>query len=97
MAATLLDNEMNWGRLLPAIGSARKSATGYEISQEEFLEEEEFVFGKHKTAQVSIHSIERQTGLSFGHLAGLDPLKTATEALAGPVRPLQTLDEIRFT
>ncbi|MEO5563048.1 MAG: DNA/RNA non-specific endonuclease [Chitinophagaceae bacterium] len=71
-------------------------ATGYTISQEEFLQEEEFVFGKHKTAQVSIHSIEKDTGLSFGRLGGLDPFETATEALQGPVAPLQALTEIRF-
>jgi endonuclease G len=71
-------------------------ATGYTISQEEFLQEEEFVFGKHKTAQVSIRSIEKNTGLSFGQLGALDPFETATEALAGPVAPLQALTEIRF-
>ena len=63
---------------------------------EEFLQEEEFIFGKHKTAQVSIGSIERETGLSFGSLGGLDPLETATEALEGPVAPLQSLTQIRF-
>ena len=71
-------------------------ATGYTISQEEFLQEEEFIFGKHKTAQVSIRSIERETGLSFGELGGLDPFETATEALEGPVAPLSALTEIRF-
>ncbi len=71
-------------------------ATGYAISQEEFLQEEEFVFGKHKTAQISIRSIERETGLSFGYLGGLDPFETATEALEGPVAPLHSLTEIRF-
>jgi len=71
-------------------------ATGYTISQEEFLQEEEFVFGKHKTTQVSIRSIEKDTGLSFGSLAGLDPFETATEALELTAAPLQTLTEIRF-
>jgi endonuclease G len=56
-------------------------ATGYTMSQQDFLREEEFVFGKHKTAQRSIASIEQRTGLSFGPLAALDPIEE-TESLA---------------
>jgi endonuclease G len=48
-------------------------ATGYTMSQEAFLEDEEFVFGKHETAQTRIADIERRAGLSFGPLAALDP------------------------
>ncbi|MGE0135667.1 MAG: DNA/RNA non-specific endonuclease [Dehalococcoidia bacterium] len=48
-------------------------ATGYTMSQRDFLSEEEFVFGVHETAQRSITSIELGTGLSFGPLAELDP------------------------
>jgi hypothetical protein len=49
------------------------------MSQEDFLREEEFVFGQHETAQVPISSIEQQTGLSFGDLASRDPLAGGTE------------------
>ena len=48
-------------------------ATGYTMSQEDFLRDEEFVFGKHKTAQVRIATIEQRAGLSFGPLTALDP------------------------
>jgi hypothetical protein len=34
---------------------------------------EEFVFGRHKTAQVRIATIEQRAGLSFGPLTALDP------------------------
>ncbi|WP_280141518.1 DNA/RNA non-specific endonuclease [Gordonia westfalica] len=43
-------------------------ATGYTMSQRDFLHAEEFVFGAHKTAQRSIRSIEQRTGLSLGPL-----------------------------
>jgi endonuclease G len=56
-------------------------ATGYTMSQRDFLSEDEFVFGAHKTAQVSISSIEQRAGLSFGPLAALDPF-VAPEGVA---------------
>lgn len=56
-------------------------ATGYTMSQRDFLSEHEFVFGAHKTAQVSISSIESRTGLSFGPLATHDPI-VETEGVA---------------
>ena len=50
-------------------------ATGYTMSQRDFLSEDEFVFGAHETAQRSISSIEQRAGLSFGPLAQLDPFE----------------------
>jgi endonuclease G len=67
-------------------------ATGYTMSQQEFLREEEFVFGKHKTSQRSIASIEHRTGLSFGPLAALDPI----EETEGLVSELTHVRQIRF-
>jgi endonuclease G len=69
------------------------SATGYTMSQEDFLREEEFVFGKHTTAQTRIADIERRAGLSFGRLAALDPLKGGQRGLAAP---LTDPSQIRF-
>ena len=37
-------------------------ATGYTMSQEDFLRPEEFVFGKHKTSQARIATIEERAG-----------------------------------
>ena len=67
-------------------------ATGYSVSQEDYLSNEEFVFGQFNTYQRSIKSIERLTGLKFGNLASVDPIK-GEEAIATPVA---AVDEIRF-
>lgn len=70
------------------------SATGYTMSQEAFLAEEEFVFGQHETTQVPISLIEQQTGLSFGDLAERDPLAgEVEEALPGALTDFR---QIRF-
>lgn len=68
-------------------------ATGYEMSQAEFLSENEFVFGKHKTAQRKISRIEKLTGLSFGNLKNLDPFDGDTESFESV---LIDFDQIRF-
>ncbi|GAA4420200.1 DNA/RNA non-specific endonuclease [Nibrella viscosa] len=69
------------------------SATGYTMSQEAFLREEEFVFGQHRTAQVPIAGIEALTDLSFGRLTEADPLNRQQEA---PQPDLTSLSQIRF-
>jgi endonuclease G, mitochondrial len=67
-------------------------ATGYTMSQRDFFSEDEFVFGKHKTAQRSLASIEARTGLSFGRLTELDPF----EDEEGLPSELTDLRQIRF-
>ena len=57
-------------------------ATGYTMSQEDFLREEEFVFGQHKTSRARIATIEQRAGLSFGPLAALDPFDGDQEGVA---------------
>jgi endonuclease G len=69
-------------------------ATGYMMSQKDFLRDEEFVFGRHETSQVPLSFIEAIADLSFsGELRRLDPLERAIEA-----RPtvLRDFSEIRF-
>jgi endonuclease G len=73
-------------------GTGQLCATGYTMSQQDFLREEEFVFGKHKTAQRSIASIEQRAGLSFGALTALDPF----EDIEGLATELTDLRQIRF-
>jgi endonuclease G len=68
-------------------------ATGYTMSQEDFLRDEEFVFAQHKTAQTRIATIEERTGLAFGPLAALDPFDDDEEGVA-PV--LTDPSQIRF-
>ena len=55
------------------------------MSQEDFLREEEFVFGKHQTSQARIATIEQRAGLSFGPLAALDPFDDEEEGVATPL------------
>jgi endonuclease G len=69
-------------------------ATGYLMSQKAFLQEEEFVFGAHETAQSTLTAIEGMTGLSFGDLTKLDPL--VEEGLEAPARRLTDFRQIRF-
>jgi len=72
-------------------------ATGYTMSQEDYLRGEEFVFGDHNSSQVSIASIEAMTGLSFGNLPDVDPMRDTQEAVGGPPpAPLRDFREIRF-
>ena len=75
-------------------------ATGYEMSQEENLEQPEFVFANfvspqlNVSTQVAISTIESRAGISFGRLAEVDPFgQEGPEASSGPlVHPSQ----IRF-
>lgn len=68
-------------------------ATGYTMSQEAFLRPEEFVFGRHKTTQARIATIERRAGLSFGPLTALDPFDGDEE---GVETELTDPSQIRF-
>lgn len=77
-------------------------ATGYEMSQESTLQsEQEFVFGAftspqlHVATQVSIRSIEARSGVSFGRLAGFDPLAGGEESVGIPAQ-LMAVEQIRF-
>jgi endonuclease G len=72
--------------------TGRLSATGYTMSQEDFLTDEEFVFGQHKTTQTSIASIEQRAGLSFGELSSHDPL----DVMESPTTELTDVSQIRF-
>jgi endonuclease G, mitochondrial len=79
-------------------------ATGYEMSQQRNLPEEEFVFGAFTSSQlnvatqVPIHTIETRSGLSFGSLSQIDPLAGDDEGVGGggPRAPLLSLSQISF-
>ncbi len=70
------------------------TATGYVMSQKNFLQDEELVFGAHSTAQTTLANIQNMTGLSFGDLVSRDPL--IEEGLEGAERPLIDFSAIRF-
>lgn len=69
------------------------SATGYVMSQEDFLGGQEFVFAQHRSAQRPIREIEQRAGLDFGPLAEVDPLAGQEEA---PPVDLVSPSQIRF-
>ncbi len=67
-------------------------ATGYIVSQEDYLKNEEFVYGEFKTYQVSIKSLEAKTGIDFGKLTDIDPIK-GEEAIS---TALMSVEDIVF-
>jgi endonuclease G len=75
-------------------------ATGYEMSQEDNLEEPEFVFGDFRSphlnisTQIAIATIESRAGISFGGLADVDPL--GQEGVEESSGPLTRFEQIRF-
>ena len=68
-------------------------ATGYTMSQEDYLRDEEYVFGQHTTYQTRIADIERRAAVSFGPLSALDPYDSSEE---GVTRPLTDPSQIEF-
>jgi endonuclease G len=68
-------------------------ATGYSISQEDFLKPDEFVFGAYETHQRPLHWIEQEAGVSFGALKKADHFKENESAGAGVLR---RFEEIQF-
>jgi endonuclease G len=71
--------------------SGKLTATGYTMSQRDFLPGEEFVFGQYRTYQTPLSSIEQMANLTFGELTKCDPMASLPEA---PVRPLRGVEEI---
>ncbi len=49
------------------------SASGYIVSQQDFMNDLEFVYGEYQTFHVPLQTIEKKTGLDFG-LTDFDPL-----------------------
>ena len=76
-------------------------ATGYEMSQEQNLPEEEFIFGDYfssqlnRSTQVPIATIEARAGLRFDGLTKIDPLRDVEEGPTG-MEPLETFEQIQF-
>ncbi len=68
-------------------------ATGYTMSQRDFLPGSEFVYGRFQTYQNGLAEIEALTGLSFGELKDVDPFRVVEEA---PPVPLRSTGGIRF-
>ncbi len=65
-----------WKVAVMAKSNNKISATAYIVSQKDLIAnlEAEFVFGKYKTFQVSIETIEQLTGLDFENLKSVQPL-----------------------
>lgn len=70
-------------------GTGRLASAGYVLSQGDMIQgitEAPFVFGEFRTYQVPISLIEEATGLNFGPLRDVDPLRSS-ETLEGIRRP----------
>lgn len=69
-------------------------ATGYTLAQDDFVGDDEFVFGRHQTTQVPLAAIEGMAGVTFpALLRRLDPLERAQESVP---RSLTDFGQIRF-
>lgn len=78
--------------------SGRPSATAYLVDQNTELADLAAAFGKYKTYQRSVRSIENLTGLSFGDLSERDGFSNEERALGGEVEiasAIRTLSDIR--
>ncbi len=71
--------ESFWKVLAFRNGNDRLSATGYLLSQSDFLRDLEFVYGAYETYQLPLADLTSMTGLDFGSLTEVDPLSNMTE------------------
>jgi endonuclease G len=67
--------------------TGRLSATAYIVSQKDYLNDLEFVFGEFRTYHVPIRTVEEKTGLEF-NLIEFDPLGNI-ETIISPVRVIE--------
>jgi endonuclease G len=77
------------------------SATGYLLSQEALLEQPlervataEFSYGAYRTFQVPVTRVEGLTGLSFGELSKLDPLRSSRFRSTAAVHPIDSHEDV---
>jgi len=69
-------------------------ASGYTISQDNVIPEQEFVFGEYDTHQRSLRHIEQKAGISFGSLTSRDVFGDEDEEALST--PLGSFSEIRL-
>jgi len=69
------------------------SATGYIVSQADWMNDLEFVYGQFETYQIPIKSIEQRTGLNFAQVRPFDPLDMIE---ARVVRMIRRPEDIRI-
>ena len=92
-----------WKVVAMVTDGGRVSATAYLLSQASLLadlESTEFTFGAYRTFQVPVDRVERLTGLSFGRLRDLDPLRNRSAGAVGREstahRSIISLEDIVF-
>jgi endonuclease G len=87
-----------WKVVVMAKEDGNLSATAYLLSQESLLRnlEATFVFGKHKTFQVSVKKIAELTGLDFGKLSNFDPMEDQRESMGETELEIVSYDDIVF-
>lgn len=72
-----------WKVVVMRKANRKLSATAYLQTQKNLIEDLEFAYGSYKTYQVPVARIEAITGLDFGELRNLDPLRDGLESAAG--------------
>ncbi len=70
----------------------RPSATAYKVSQEQELEELEFVYAGYKTFQISVRQVMKDTGIDFSALVEYDGFSQHESATGESV--VERLDEL---
>ncbi len=70
-----------WKVVVMVKDDGNMSATAYLQTQENMLDNLEFVYGGYKTYQVPIAEIEKLTGLDFGALSEYDPIANVESAV----------------
>ncbi|MBN8471196.1 DNA/RNA non-specific endonuclease [Corallococcus exiguus] len=87
----------SYWKVVSVFSEEQRSATAYEIKQDHLLEGLEFLYGKYKTHQVSIHKVERMTGLKFGPLSTYDGFSNEEATVGSEVSmPLSDWRAIRI-
>lgn len=69
------------------------SATGYVVSQADWMNDLEFVYGEFKTYQIPLKVIEQRTDLNFGYLRQFDPFDRVETRV---VREISRSEDVRI-
>ncbi|MBO6632876.1 MAG: DNA/RNA non-specific endonuclease, partial [Psychroserpens sp.] len=91
--------ESFWKVVITNTGNNEIHATGYMLSQKQWLDDIEFVFGAYRTYQIPISMIEEQTGFTFSKdVQESDPLFSDLESVFGSfsIHPLDSVNKIKF-
>lgn len=76
----------SYWKVVAVVVDGVRSATAYQIKQDDLLEKLEFTYGRYKTYQISVRKVERMTGLSFGNLRKYDGFSNEESAVGNDIQ-----------